>query len=192
MREYYIKLKNLSLITIVAGLIIGIVLLLKPDETVQIVSILCGATVILLGAGAWISYFAKMQSTVLAILGTLAIISGIVICVKYKSIITVVLFLFGIFVLVSGVVDFISAIDARRNDLKSWLVSLLMSVVTIILGIIVIVNPFDSVMVLTRLLGISLVIYAVMDFITFIQVRKIVKYNINPQIDVEAQEHTDE
>lgn len=178
MREYYIKLKNLSLITIAAGFIIGIVLLLKPDETVQFVSILCGATVILLGAGAWISYFTKMKSTILAILGTLAIIAGIIICVKYKSIITVVLFLFGIFVLVSGVVDFISAIDAKRNDLKSWIVSLLISVVIIVLGIIVIVNPFDSVMVLARLLGISLVIYAVVDIITFIQVRKIVKYSL--------------
>ncbi len=191
MREYYIKLKNLSLITIAAGLIIGIVLLLKPDETVHIVSILCGVTVILLGTGTWISYFSKMKSVLTAALGTLEIIAGIVICIRYKSIITAVLFIFGIFVVVSGVVDFISAIDAKRNDLKSWIISLLMSVATIILGIIVIVNPFDSVMALARILGISLIIYAVMDLITFIQVRKIVKYSLKPQIDVEAQEHTD-
>lgn len=192
MREFLIKIKNLSLITIAAGFIIGIVLLVRPDETVQFISILCGVTVIMLGIGAWISYFTKFKSTILAILGTLAVIAGIILCVRYRSIVSAVIFLFGIFVLVGGIVDLISAIDAKRNDLKSWIVSVIMSAVTIILGLLVIINPFDSVMVLTQLLGAGLIVYAVMDLISFIQIRKIVKYNLSPQIDAQAQEHTDE
>lgn len=192
MREILIKIKNLSLITIAAGFIIGIVLLVRPDESVQFISILCGVTVIMLGIGAWISYFTKFKSTILAILGTLAIIAGIILCVRYRSIVSAVIFLFGVFVLVGGIVDLISAIDAKRNDLKSWIVSIIMSAVTIILGLIVIINPFDSIMVLTQLLGAGLIVYAIMDLISFIQIRKIVTYNLSPQIDVEAQEHTDE
>lgn len=192
MREFLIKIKNLSLITIAAGFIIGIVLLVRPDETVQFISILCGVTVIMLGIGAWISYFTKFKSTILAILGTLAVIAGIILCVRYRSIVSAVIFLFGVFVLVGGIVDLISAIDAKRNNLKSWIVSVIMSAVTIILGLIVIINPFDSVMVLTQLLGAGLIVYAVMDLISFIQIRKIVKYNLSPQIDAQAQEHTDE
>lgn len=192
MREILIKIKNLSLITIAAGFIIGIVLLVRPDESVQFISILCGVTVIMLGIGAWISYFTKFKSIILAILGTLAIIAGIILCVRYRSIVSAVIFLFGVFVLVGGIVDLISAIDAKRNDLKSWIVSIIMSAVTIILGLIVIINPFDSIMVLTQLLGAGLIVYAIMDLISFIQIRKIVKYNLSPQIDVEAQEHTDE
>lgn len=192
MREILIKIKNLSLITIAAGFIIGIVLLVRPDESVQFISILCGVTVIMLGIGAWISYFTKFKSTILAILGTLAIIAGIILCVRYRSIVSAVIFLFGVFVLVGGIVNLISAIDAKRNDLKSWIVSIIMSAVTIILGLIVIINPFDSIIVLTQLLGAGLIVYAVMDLISFIQIRKIVKYNLSPQIDVEAQEHTDE
>ncbi len=192
MKELFVKIKNLSLITIIAGLVIGILLLLQPGETVQLVSMLCGITVIMLGVGAWISYFSKVKSTILAILGTLSIISGIILCVKYKSIISVVLFLFGIFILISGIVDFVSAIEAKRNDLKSWIVSLIMAAATIILGLLVIVNPFDSMLVITRLLGAGLIIYAVMDLISFIQIKKIVKYNLSEQIDVEAQEHNDD
>lgn len=192
MKELFVKIKNLSLITIVAGLAIGILLLLQPGETVQLVSMLCGITVIMLGVGAWISYFSKVKSTILAILGTLAIISGIILCVKYKSIISVVLFLFGIFILISGIVYFVSAIEAKRNDLKSWIVSLIMAAATIILGLLVIVNPFDSMLVITRLLGAGLIIYAVMDLISFIQIKKIVKYNLSEQIDVDAVEHNDD
>lgn len=192
MREIFSKLKNLSLITIAAGLITGILLLFQPDETVQFVSMLCGITVIMLGVGAWISYFTKVKSTILAILGSLAIIAGIILCIKYKSIISVVLFLFGIFVLISGIVDFISAIDAKRNDLKSWLLSLIMAGASIILGLLVVVNPFGSMLVLTKMLGVALIIYAVMDLIAFIQMKKIIKYSLAEQIDAEAQEHTED
>lgn len=191
MKDFFVKLKNLSLITITAGLVIGVLLLFQPDKTVQLVSIMCGITVISLGVGAWISYFTKVKSTILAILGSLAIILGIVLCVKYKSIISVVLLLFGIFVLISGIVDLVSAIDAKRNDLKSWLLSLIMAAASIIMGLLVIINPFNSMLILTRILGASLIVYAVMDLISFIQVKKIIKYSLADQIDIDAQEHND-
>lgn len=192
MREILIRIKNLSLITIAAGFIIGIILLVRPDESVEFISILCGATVIMLGVGAWILYFTKFRSTFLAILGTLAVIAGIILCVKYRSIISAVLFLFGIFVLVGGVVDLVSALEARKNDLKSWIISVVMAVITIVLGLLVIINPFNSVMALTRILGAGLIVYAVMDLITFIQIRKMVKFTLNGQVDVQGREHTED
>ena len=192
MREILIRIKNLSLITIAAGFIIGIILLVRPDESVEFISILCGATVIMLGVGAWISYFTKFRSSFLAILGTLAVVAGIILCVKYRSIISAVLFLFGIFVLVGGVVDLVSALEARKNDLKSWIISVVMAVITIVLGLLVIINPFNSVMALTRILGAGLIVYAVMDLITFIQIRKMVKFTLNGQVDVQGREHTED
>lgn len=192
MREILIRIKNLSLITIAAGFIIGIILLVKPDESVEFISILCGVTVIMLGVGAWISYFTKFRSSFLAILGTLAVVAGIILCVKYRSIISAVLFLFGIFVLVGGVVDLVSALEARKNDLKSWIISVVMAVIAIVLGLLVIINPFNSVMALTRILGAGLIVYAVMDLITFIQIRKMVKFTLNGQVDVQGREHTED
>ena len=192
MREILIRIKNLSLITIAAGFIIGIILLVRPDESVEFISILCGATVIMLGVGAWISYFTKFRSTFLAILGTLAVVAGIILCVKYRSIISAVLFLFGIFVLVGGVVDLVSALEARKNDLKSWIISVVMAVIAIVLGLLVIINPFNSVMALTRILGAGLIVYAVMDLITFIQIRKMVKFTLNGQVDIQGREHTED
>lgn len=192
MREILIRIKNLSLITIAAGFIIGIILLVRPDESVEFISILCGATVIMLGVGAWISYFTKFRSTFLAILGTIAVVAGIILCVKYRSIISAVLFLFGIFVLVGGVVDLVSALEARKNDLKSWIISVVMAVIAIVLGLLVIINPFNSVMALTRILGAGLIVYAVMDLITFIQIRKMVKFTLNGQVDVQGREHTED
>lgn len=70
MKEILVKIKNLSIITITASFVIGIVLLAWPDKSITVVSILTGATTILLGVTAWISYFAKEKSIVLAVAGT--------------------------------------------------------------------------------------------------------------------------
>lgn len=175
MRSIAVYLKNLSVITMIASFITGIILIAKPEQSVQFICIIFGAVMILLGIGSLVSYFTKMKFTLLAVIGILTIIIGAMICVRYERLVSAVIFLFGLFVTVSGVVDFVSALDARKNNLKSWIFSLVMSIGVTILGLIVLINPFDSAILLTRLLGLSLLIYTMLDLITFIQVRKIFK-----------------
>lgn len=172
MTDFLIKLKHLSIITVLASLIIGVVLIVKPDEALQIVSLIFGVTIILLGVASWIYYFAKDNFVFLAIMGTIALITGIIVCVKYKSIITILLLIFGIFLIISGVIDLISAIDAKKKGIRGWGVSLAIAAAVIILGLIVAANPFSSMVLVTRLLGCALLIYAVMDIIAFFQVKK--------------------
>lgn len=62
MNKFLVKIKNLSLITIVASVIIGLVLLIKPDEALQFVSLICGVTILILGIGCWVTYFANKNS----------------------------------------------------------------------------------------------------------------------------------
>ncbi len=173
MTDILVKIKNLSIITIVASLIIGVVLIIKPGETLQVVSLICGVSVILLGVAAWIMYFVKDNSMFMAILGTISLIAGIIVCVKYKSIITIMLILFGAFLIVSGVVDLASAIKAKKIGGVGWKVSIIMAAAMIILGIIVTVNPFSSMEMITRFLGVGLIYYAVMDFIAFFQIKRV-------------------
>lgn len=173
MNKFLVKIKNLSLITIVASVIIGLVLLIKPDEALQFVSLICGLTILILGIGCWVTYFAKNNSVFMAVVGTLSLIVGIFVCVKYKAIISFMLFIFGIFLVISGIIDLLSAVDAKRNDMKSWIISLIMSLAIIVMGIIVTVDPFSSMVLVTRLLGAALMAYAVLDLIALLQVKKI-------------------
>lgn len=196
MKDFFVKIKNLSIITIIASLIIGVILLIRPEETLRYISLFCGATLIALGAAAWISYFSKTKSTLQAILGTVSAVAGIVICIKYESIISAIIFLFGLFILISGIVDLFTAIDARKFRFSSWIVSLILSAATVILGLLVVFNPFDSMLGLTRLLGVGLILYAVMDLIALVQIRKTVKeaariINDNGEIEAFAEESDD-
>lgn len=195
MREFFGKIKNLSIITIIASAVMGVVLLARPGETLYVVSMICGITMIALGVGALISYFVKDRNMLLIILAVISVIMGIIVCVKYKSIVSILLFLFGLFILISGIVDLITSIDVKRYGFGDWIVSFLMSLVTAVLGLLIVVNPFSSSLAVIRLLGISLLVYAVLDLIAFIQVKKVAKavkeavINIEPsQIEADAKE----
>jgi uncharacterized membrane protein HdeD (DUF308 family) len=132
----------------------------------------------------------------LQIMGTISIIVGIVVCAKYKSIISIILFIFGLFILVSGVVDLFTSISAKRFGMSVWIVSLLLSLVTIVLGLLVVVNPFSSMIVLVRILGVGLLAYAIVDLIAFIEIKKkfaqvenAIEQEINSnEIDVEGKD----
>lgn len=195
MREFFGKIKNLSIITIISSAVMGIVLLARPGETLYVVSMICGITMIALGVGALISYLVKDRNMLLIILAVISVIMGIIVCVKYKSIVSILLFLFGLFILISGIVDLITSIDVKRYGFGDWIVSFLMSLVTAVLGLLIVVNPFSSSLAVIRLLGISLLVYAVLDLIAFIQVKKVAKavkeavINIEPsQIEADAKE----
>ena len=84
------------------------------------------------------------------------------------------LILFGGFLIVSGIVDLISAIDIKKSGVFGWLVPVIMSLAIIVVGIIIIVNPFGSIELITRILGAGLLAYAVMDLIAFVQIRRVV------------------
>ena len=198
MRTFIEKIKNLSIITIIASAVMGIILLAKPDETLYVVSMICGITMIALGVAAAISYFAKDRNPILIILAVIAVVSGIIVCVRYKSIVSILLFLFGIFILISGIIDIITAFDAKKSGLRDWLFSLILSIGVSVLGLIIVVNPFSSTLAVIRFLGVSLIVYAVVDLISFIQVKRMAKeikdvlIDLDPsQIDVDAKEVDD-
>ena len=181
MKDLLIKIKNFSIITIIASFVIGLVLLIWPNESITAVSILTGITTILLGVTAWISYFAKEKSIILATAGTVCIIIGVIICVKYQSIIAILLFLFGIFITIGG--------------LGTWGVSTVLSLAVLILGVVIMVNPLHTSQALVRLVGAGLIVYAIVDLVTFIQVKRVAKEikeefkNIEPPIvDADAKE----
>lgn len=191
MKDLLIKIKNLSIITIIASFVMGLVLLIWPDKSISIVSIITGATMIVLGVAAWISFLAKEKSVLLASAGTVSLIVGIIVCVKYQSIIAILLFLFGVFITVSGAVDLITSFYSKSVGLGAWGCVFDFVNRRSIFGIIIMVNPTKTSTALVRLAGVGLLVYAVVDLVSFIQVKKVAKEikdefkNIEPPI-VEA------
>jgi uncharacterized membrane protein HdeD (DUF308 family) len=86
-----------------------------------------------------------------------------------------IVIIFGIFILASGIVDLSASIRSIiRFSNVGWF-TLVLSIVTIILGIIAITKSGQLTEGIIQFIGVALIVYAVLDIISYIQVNKLAK-----------------
>ena len=100
-------------------------------------------------------------------------VCGVIVCAKYQSILTLVEFLFGASIFCGGIIGLVIALRREMRLLPGWGVNLALTVVSVILGIVCMVNPFHTALALARMLGVALLLYAVMEAVGYAQLRKV-------------------
>lgn len=167
--EYLKKLYKDKIITNIALLLFGIVLLVFPIESISIASKVIAVIMIVAGLSNIIYFFidkdikTKMD-TMYFLLSLLAIGVGIYTFIKPTWLVTVI----NIFV---GIILIISAINNLRYLLKYtvknylWWIFTSLNVIILVLGIIALVNPLEVASIITRLEGVSLIFDAVMSLL---------------------------
>ena len=193
MIEFLKGLKKFSISTIIVSAVLGVLFIAFPDKCIQYISLFVGAALIVIGAVAVVTYLLDRNTILPLILGIIVLVTGIVICAKYRQIISIIVVIFGIFILVSGLVDFVASFKSIAILRLSGWFTLVLSVITIIFGIVAITKSAALTDSIVRFIGAALIIYAVLDLVSFIQVNamaKKIKQKIDAQSDiiVEAQE----
>ena len=193
MIEFLKGLKKFSISTIIVSAVLGVLFIAFPDKCIQYISLFVGAALIVIGAVAVVTYLLDRNTILPLVLGIIVLVTGIVICAKYRQIISIIVVIFGIFILVSGLVDFVASFKSIAILRLSGWFTLVLSVITIIFGIVAITKSAALTDSIVRFIGAALIIYAVLDLVSFIQVNtmaKKIKQKIDAQSDiiVEAQE----
>ena len=193
MIEFLKGLKKFSVSTIIVSAVLGVLFIAFPDKCIQYISLFVGAALIVIGAVAVVTYLLDRNTILPLILGIIVLVTGIVICAKYRQIISIIVVIFGIFILISGLVDFVASLKSLAILRISGWFTLVLSVITVIFGVVAITKSAALTDSIVRFIGAALIIYAVLDLVSFIQVNamaKKVKQRINEGSDivVEAQE----
>lgn len=175
MTGFFKELKKYSLITIIVTAVLGVLLIAKPDEMIAYTSLIIGAAVILSGVASLINYFVKKNTKLPLVMGIIAVISGVIICCAYRQIVSVMIFFMGIILLVGGILDLVNSIDVAKRHYRSWIFTVILSIASIVLGILSIVNPFDTQSKIVQLIGSGFIIFAVLELAAYIQVKIIAK-----------------
>lgn len=175
MRRILTEVKKYSLILIIVCAVLGTLLVAFPDKMLAYTSLFIGGAFIACGIFAIINYLIKRRFTLTLTLGIIAVISGVIICLAYRQIISVIVFLMGVFLLVGGIVNLVNAFYVASVMPRSWIVTTVLSVASVALGIVSMTNPFSAQNALVQFLGIGLLVFAVLDLIAYIQVREIAK-----------------
>lgn len=175
MLDFLKGLKRFSIATIIVSAIMGVLFIAFPSKCIQYISLVVGVSLIVTGIISVVSYIVERDTKLPLVLGTISLISGIIVCAKYRAIISIIVVILGIFILTSGIVDMATSIRSIMLFRKSGWFTMLLSVITIVFGIVAITKSAQLTDGIVRFIGAALIVYAVLDLVTYIQVNSKVK-----------------
>ncbi len=161
-------LKNVSVASILTALA-GLVLLIMPTLTNQIIVYGLGIGILLYGLFRVFRYM-KGEATSAMVehdlsIGLICIVTGLFMLVYSSVVISILPFLFGLFLIYGGARSIQTAFDIRRFHGDHWGVHLIIGIAFAIVGIIAIRDPFSTAQVLTRFIGACLLVEGIYMFI---------------------------
>ncbi|MGN0457978.1 MAG: HdeD family acid-resistance protein [Eubacterium sp.] len=178
------NIKKYSLVSIITSFIFGVLLIAFPDVCIQYTGLFIGISLIALGIFAIASYIAKQKSVLLVYLGALTVVFGIIVCVKYKQILSFIILVCGIGILASGVANLITSIRSIFSFRLVGGLSLFMSIATIVFGIIAVTNYSHLTNTIIMLIGVALIVFGATELVTYIEVMKLAK-EVKKDVDAE-------
>lgn len=166
--------KNSTLMSAVE-FIIGIILLFRPEGFTSVIIVSLGVVLIVLGAMSTVNYFRTEKSeamkTNLLSKGLLCLIGGIFFAFNSKWFIKtfpISTVLYGVFMLLLGVVKFQNTIDSFRFKVKYWYINLIGAVLTLFSSVMIITNPFTSTEFVWKYIAIALLVEAALDILSYL------------------------
>lgn len=161
--------------------LLGIAALLVPETMGNTLGYIIGVVLILAGAVSMICYLLRdpYQNYYRNdfVYGLVSISIGCVVLYRVELIIALIPFILGLLVLASGCSKLQDVIDMKRMDYGNWVLMLVLAAVNVILGIVLICNPFRAAALLFRIIGIGLIFSGLTDCATTVYfARKIRAY----------------
>ena len=188
------KLKwNLILMSILY-LALGIFLLMVPGTALNIVCYALGGVVLVCAAVQLIRYFAVergvFQSQLTLISGLVCLGLGAFLIIRSDIVVRILPIVFGLFVIFDSLGRIQNALELRRCKYSSWKGFLLLAVLSIVLGIVMILDPFGTMETLVMAIGVILIIEGALNLLsalyTVIAVKRFLKLHPETQSMLEA------
>lgn len=96
-------------------------------------------------------------------MGILLTILGLIILFNKVLFISIIPIMTGIWIIIRSIMKFQFAINLKSASAEKWELMLVSSIIMCVLGVLVIINPFEAIVALTRFIGIIILISEVVD-----------------------------
>ena len=178
-KDYIKKYEGCSIIVSILMICLSLFLMFKPLESLEVFTVIFAIIILLSGLGYLISYFTISKESRLfsidLLLGLVTIISGIMLLVYKKDVINVFPIILGIWIIISNLFKLQLSINLSLFLDNAYLGLVLITILMIVFGLLLIINPFASFMTITVTAGTLLLITEVINLIESIYV--IIKLN---------------
>lgn len=177
MKEAFKRTATSILISSVIAFILGLLMAVVPNISLQAIGIVLGIYVIAHGIALivldfmahniYISFHGIMS-------GILSIIVGLILVAMPDILPVVFAIALGIWIILSSI-NTISISISVRKGVSNWYLWLLLGIIDLICGIIILFNPFASSISIVVLGGIIMMVHSVITFVDTIMIKKDVK-----------------
>ncbi|MDE6892623.1 MAG: DUF308 domain-containing protein [Lachnospiraceae bacterium] len=155
--------------TVSAGLctLLGLVLLIWPGTTMRIVCTLLGGMLLIYGLAQIVIYLINKERTMISqgmmVFGIVLAVIGVWILMQPDMIIMAVPVIVGALIVIHGVHNVVQAVALKRDGYDRWWLALVFAALTVVLGGILVYNPFEVAETVVRFIGLFLIYDGVSD-----------------------------
>lgn len=177
MNKFMSKFLKSSFLGSIGLTILGLLLIFRAEITIVSISYVIGGILVAIGTLALIKYINNLNKNIKneldIIYGIGTIILGVIVISNPKAIASIIPFTLGIVMIISSSAKLQLGIQMKTVENKFWVSTTIMSLITLMCGILLVFNPFAGAKFITKVVGTLLLIYGIVDMISTIRIRKV-------------------
>lgn len=174
------EIRREMLFSNLAILLLGLLLILFPAASGNIICRTVGGIILIWGVIRAIAYFRidrlETFGSFALVQGAAGIGFGLYILIKPEILATILIVVLAIVLIVGGVRKLQYGFDLARLKVFGWWVELVGAVIMTVLGVIALINPFDAAESLMIYIGIALVVDAVWDMLSMLYLSRKIRH----------------
>ena len=179
MNNFMSKFFKTSVFSAIGLAILGILLVFESELTIVSISYVIGAILVAIGALAIINYINDMKKNVKneldIVYGIGMVILGIIVISNPKGVASIIPFILGVLIIINSAAKLQYSLELKKDNNNLWNSTMILSLITLLCGILLVFNPFRGAEFITKVVGIILFIYAITDIISSLRIRKTIK-----------------
>lgn len=168
------KMYATSMVSSIVMFILGMFLLIRPDFIINIVSTIIGVIILVPGIISLIDYF-KTKYMANLVIGVIAGVLGIIFIFNSKLVSSILPFVLGIYFIINGVSKIQYVLELRKNNVVNYVPSMVTALLILLCGVLLIINPFGGALAITKVVGIFMIIYSLLDLYNVVIIGREVK-----------------
>jgi len=161
------KLKTNIVISAVLCILLGIVLVVWPDMSMQVACATIGIVLLIGGIIRLAEYFmirdGSMYAQMNLIMGIIIAVVGVWIMLKPDKVLAIIPIIIGIVIVLHGLNNLRQAVSLCRDQYDKWWVALALGILTVGFGLLLICRPFAALDTVVMLIGIFLIYDGISD-----------------------------
>lgn len=170
---------NATIISSIVTVILGVLLFFQAENTLKTISYIIGIFLLVAGIATLIKVIVDKQERIYLntsfIMGIFGSIIGFVLLINPTLLTSILPFCIGVWMIISGAMKVQTALALKDANDKTWTKVMIFAIVVLVLGLLLIINPFGSAVIVTKIIGICLVIYSIADIVGTSMLKKEVK-----------------